>query len=124
MINASELQALIDSIHHGQISEQDLMALLFDDRGIVRANVLIALPRRNLANESAVANAVVKAALDPGRSGVNLMGTINQRKLAAATLAWIRNAAASEAYRQLMDTFDDAEKKHVGELVEQGPMTP
>lgn len=56
------------------------------------------------------------------RGDTQFMGTLNQRRLAAATLVWMNNDVALEAYEKLTDALDDSEKKCIQEMIERGPV--
>lgn len=121
-MSTNEAQKTIDAIVAGKLSEQALVSLLADASALVRANVLMSLPKRNIVDIHMVVEAVIKAASNPTHGGVRLMGTVTQRKLAIATLAWIKSNASIAAYQSLLDELTDEEKAQVTKLVSQGPI--
>jgi HEAT repeat protein len=121
-MTASDIQSVIDSIHGGRFSELELMGLLQDPRGLVRANVLMTLPRRQLEDAQLIVDAVVTAASKSSDSSIKLIGTTTQRKLAIATLAWLDVEPAREAYRRLLSELAEGEQQEVVQLVSHGPI--
>jgi hypothetical protein len=122
-VDNREQQSVIDAIRRDELSEEALIRLLSDPRMLVRANVLMALPRRKLSNSEAVVDAVVGAATDPVRAKIKLMGTLNQRKLAVATLAWLQVDPARRACEALCAEMGDDEREDVMDIVKRGPIT-
>jgi hypothetical protein len=118
---ATDIQAIIDRIHSGALSEGDLLQLLTDARALVRANVLLELPKRKLVSVELVTSAVVQAAHAPDHADVRLMGTATQRVLAVATLAWLRTDNAKAAFERELNSLGDAERERARELVAEGP---
>ena len=121
-MSTNEVQKTIDSIVAGSLSEEALVSLLTDASALVRANVLMSLPKRNIVDTRMVVEAVVKAASNPTHGDVKLMGTVNQRRLAIATLAWINSDASIAAYESLLEGLTGEEIAHVTKLVSQGPI--
>lgn len=117
---ATDIQATIDRIHSGALSEGDLLQLLTDARALVRANVLLELPKRKLVSAELVTSAVVQAARAPDHADVRLMGTVTQRVLAVATLAWLRTDNAKAAFESELNSLGEAERERARELVAEG----
>ncbi len=118
----NDIQSVIDSIKQNHFSEPELINLLKDDRALVRANVLMALPRRSMTNPQRIVDAIA-AASEAANSQVKLMGTTTQRKLAIATLAWLGVDAARETFDRVIDTLSAGEREEIAELVRRGPIT-
>lgn len=53
-----DTQKVINKIHNSETSVEDILALLSDQRGIVRANVLFELPNREVSNNDDVVAAL------------------------------------------------------------------
>jgi len=117
---ATDIQATIDRIHSGALGESELLQLLTDDRALVRANVLLELPKRTLISAGLVTSAVVQAAHAPDQAEVRLMGTVTQRVLAVATLAWLRTDSAKVAFERELNSLGDVERERARELVAEG----
>lgn len=119
---ATEIQQTIDRIHSHELRDEELLDLLADGRALVRANVLLELASRPLKDGELIAQAVVKAAHAPAHCDVRLMGSVTQRVLAVATLAWLQADAAKTAYERELRALTGAEKQRVLELVAEGPI--
>ena len=118
----NDTQQAINKIHCSATSIEDLLNLLEDQRGIVRANVLFELPNREISDDSGVVTALKEAATNE-LSNVKLMGNVTQRKFAIATLAWINGGSSKLAYDEMLDNCDEAEVEDIKYLVTQGPIS-
>lgn len=120
---ATDVQSTIDRIRSKSVSDEELLELLTDARALVRANVLMALVNRPSQNGERIAKAVAKAAHAPAHSDVRLMGSVNQRILSVATLAWLQTDVAKTAYERELQALAEVEKQRVLELVADGPIS-
>lgn len=114
-----DTQKVINEIHSIEMSIQDLLALLMDQRGIVRANVLFEIPNREFLDSADVVLALREAAINDF-SSFKLMGNVTQRKFAIATLSWIGEQAI---YLEMLSMCDQVEIEDIESLVAQGPVS-
>jgi hypothetical protein len=119
---ATEIQTTIDRIHSPASSEEELLQLLADERALVRANVLLELGKRGATNEQRVVQAVVSAAHASAQADVKLMGTVNQRVLAVAVLAWLGTEGGKAAFDREAQLLNEAESERARELAASGPV--
>lgn len=114
-----DTQEVINKIHNSETSVEDILALLSDQRGIVRANVLFELPNREVSNNDVVVAALNEAATNRF-SSFKLMGNVTQKKFAIATLSWIGEQAM---YSEMLGLCDQVEVEDIKNLVTQGPVS-
>lgn len=119
---ATDIQLTIDRVRSRELGEEELLGLLTDGRALVRANVLLELVAQSLKDGERVVKAVVQAAHAPVHSDVMLMGSVNQRMLSIATLAWLQTGVARAAYERELQALSEVEKRRVLELVAEGPV--
>lgn len=117
-----DTQQIINEIHSSATSTEDLLHLLADKRGIVRANVLFELPNRKISDDGDVVTALKKAATNEF-SSFKLMGNVTQRKFAIATLAWMNGSSSKLAYDEMLNNCDEIEAEDIKHLVAQGPIS-
>lgn len=114
-----DTQKVINKIHNSETSVEDILALLSDQRGIVRANVLFELPNREVSNNDDVVAALKEAATN-SFSSFKFMGNVTQKKFAIATLSWIGEQIS---YSEMLGLCDQVEAEDIKGLVTQGPVS-
>lgn len=120
-MSTENTQEIINQIHRNDFELTQLLELLKDERGIVRANVLFALPNKFGESDNSVIKALTSAATS-NYSTFRLMGNVTQKKLSIATLSWMKCDAAREAYYSLIKGCDNVGVEDIERLVKQGPM--
>lgn len=114
------IQEKIDSILSGSLEEHEILDLLGHPAGLVRANALLALTRRVLINEDKVVRILLEIVSAP-TGGINLIGSINESKLAILTLAWIQSDLAQSTYGKILSELEDLEREEIMKLAGEGP---
>jgi hypothetical protein len=87
----------------------------------VRANALLALNKSGHLRAPTI-DAIQKLAEDFQFGSVRVMGTVSQRDLALATLAWAQDPEAQSAYSNLLRKLSDEEARRVSDFVARGPI--
>ncbi len=120
-MSTENTQKIINKIHNNEFDLAHLLELLNDKRGIIRANVLFALPNKFGESDDFIVQALTSAATN-NYSTFRLMGNVTQKKLSIATLEWMKNDLAKKTYYSLIADCDSVEIKDIDRLVQQGPM--
>ncbi|MEW8087945.1 MAG: hypothetical protein AB2652_20710 [Candidatus Thiodiazotropha endolucinida] len=120
-MSADTTQEIIYKIHGNEFDVKQLLDLLNDDRGIIRANVLFALPSKFGESDDLIVTALTSAATNDF-SLFKLMGDITQKKLSIATLSWMDSDVAKNAYRYLIENCDSVEVEDIERLSQHGPI--
>ena len=115
-----DVQDVIDKIHSNETTLEQLLEFLFDERGIVRANVLFELPKRKFAADVELRAALVNAATNH-HSTFRLMGNVTQRMFSIATLSWLGDSF-KDLYGELIEACSLQERGDIEHLVSQGPV--
>ncbi len=121
-MSVDSTQEIINKIHSNEFDIEDLLGLLNDERGIIRANVLFALPSKFGKTDDLIVKALVSAATN-NFSSFKLMGDVTQKKLSIASLSWMNNDAAKDAYHSLISSCDSVEVDDIERLSQHGPIT-
>ena len=116
------IQKRIDYIRSSISSEDDLLKALKDVRALVRANAIMELGRRTPVNTARVVAALRLAAHADTYANVRLLGSLTQRALAIATLAWLPFAEAQAAYQDEIASIPPDESQRIQELAMNGPI--
>lgn len=118
---ADTTQEIINKIHSDEFDISQLLDLLNDERGIIRANVLFALPGKFGLSDDLIVKALTSAATN-NFSSFRLMGDITQKKLSIASLSWMDSNEARNAYHSLISNCDSVEVDDIERLSQHGPI--
>lgn len=106
----SSQQKLIDECSSPNVTELRLLELLADPRMMVKANAIFALAKREPEEEHHVVDALVSLAhSETARRKV--IGTLNERMLAAFGLAKIGSPLAQKRFEELRAEMSEEEQQ-------------
>jgi hypothetical protein len=80
------------------------------------------LPEMHFDNPREIVTAVLEAAFDSANNEMLLMGSVTQKMFALATLSWMENEVARQAYASALGRLDDKERERVLALASEGPV--
>ena len=112
MSTETDLQDTIHECHSGSTREERLVAMLSDDRLMVRANAVIALARRKAENDASVVAALLKVARSSSAKSI-VFGTVSEVILAAMTLKSIASPEALKAFASIQAVLTPAEREQL-----------
>jgi|GEM_PF-5135138 len=118
-----QLQRMIDDIRGKNLSEQELVRLLNDERLLIVANVLMTLPAlQPFSDPRAVVSALVEVAT--GRHAhKQVMGTVTIRNLAAATLRAVQHKEAQRGFDDVAATLSEQEREDLEWFIQNNLLT-
>ena len=118
-----QLQRMIDDIRGKNLSEQELVRLLNDERLLIVANVLMTLPAlQPFSDPRGVVSALVEVAT--GRHAhKQVMGTVTIRNLAAATLRAVQHKEAQRGFDDVAATLSEQEREDLEWFIQNNLLT-
>ena len=103
-------QEAIDECSSPNVTEHRLLELLADARMMVRANAIFALAKREPEEEENVVDAIASIAHSETATR-KVIGTLNERMLAAFGLAKIGSPLAQERFEELRAEMSETEQQ-------------
>jgi hypothetical protein len=112
MSTGTNLQDTIHECHSASTREERLVAMVSDDRLMVRANAVIALARRKVENEASVVAALMMVARTNSAKSI-VFGTVSEVILAAMALKSIASPEALKAFASIQAALTPTEREQL-----------
>jgi len=117
----TNVQSEIDRIRSCSLDATDLLRCLNSPLLLVRANAIVNVVQRDLADPRLIAKlAQISQQRDSGR----LMGTMTCARLALASLYWLGTPESRHEYDEIRDTLESDELGYLEELIQEGCASP